>query len=93
LRRFTFNIAFRALDYSALRAAWQHFFGSQVAFAPAVLALSNLTPGDFAQARKRLELLGDATNSDAIAHALEEASLAKPGSSRVMGFSRLTSVA
>lgn len=52
-----------------------------------LVALSNLTPGDFAAVRQRIELLGKPVDAVALADALREESELKPdGKKRAIGF-------
>ncbi len=85
LRRFTFHVRFEFLDKQALRHAYKVFFG--LAKVPPVgLALENLTPGDFALARKQAGVLGLGTDPERIVALLEDISRAKPGASASIGF-------
>jgi SpoVK/Ycf46/Vps4 family AAA+-type ATPase len=87
LRRFTFHVRFSYLDKPALKRAWLAFFA--VAAPPEdALALANLTPGDFAQARAQAEVLAILTQPERIAALLADISRAKPGGSGAMGFMR-----
>ncbi len=87
LRRFTFHVRFAFLDRQALRRAFAHFF--QITEPPEdALALGNLTPGDFAQARRQAELLGWLAEPQKIFQLLADISAAKPDGGGVMGFVR-----
>ena len=85
LRRFTFHVRFDYLDKSAIRAAFDIFFGIKTVPADA-LALANLTPGDFAQARKQASVLGTAQKPDQIVELLTDIARAKPGAKGSIGF-------
>jgi phage FluMu protein gp41 len=53
------------------------------------LGFSNLTPGDFAQARRQAEMLGIAEDSDRVIALIAEISRGKPGNPRSsIGFVR-----
>jgi len=85
LRRFTFNVRFDYLDRSGLEHAWRVFFGLERPPRDG-LAFSNLTPGDFAKARKQAEVLGIVGNAHALVDLIAEISRSKPGASGVLGF-------
>ncbi len=85
LRRFTFNVRFDYLDRPGLERAWHVFFGLDAAPAGG-LVFSNLTPGDFAKARKQAEVLGIVGNGDELVALLAEISRAKPDASGSLGF-------
>jgi SpoVK/Ycf46/Vps4 family AAA+-type ATPase len=88
LRRFTFHILFHYLDQAALARAYAIFF--QMASVPMHgLAFTNLTPGDFAQARRQADMLGISEDSDRVVALIAEISRLKPGSPRSsIGFVR-----
>lgn len=87
LRRFTFHIRFAYLDRAALKRAYAVFFHmSEVP--PDGLALANLTPGDFAQARRQADVLGVLEQPARIVGLLVELSRAKPDASAAIGFVR-----
>jgi transitional endoplasmic reticulum ATPase len=88
LRRFTFHILFHYLDQTALTRAYAIFF--QMASVPVEgLAYTNLTPGDFAQARRQADMLGIAEDVDRVVALIAEISRLKPGSPRAsIGFVR-----
>jgi hypothetical protein len=88
LRRFTFHILFHFLDAQALTRAYAIFF--QMAHVPPHgLGFSNLTPGDFAQARRQADMLGIAEDVDRVVALIAEISRQKPGSPRAsIGFVR-----
>ncbi|HXF54710.1 MAG TPA: ATP-binding protein, partial [Hyphomicrobiaceae bacterium] len=85
LRRFTFSVRFDYLDRSGLERAWQVFFGLEIAPREG-LDFANLTPGDFAKARKQAEVLGIVANPDDLVDLIAEISRAKPGASGALGF-------
>jgi ATP-dependent 26S proteasome regulatory subunit len=85
LRRFTFNVRFDYLDRAGLERAWRVFFGLD-APPPDGLAFTNLTPGDFAKARKQAEVLGIVGNPDDLVELIADISRAKPGASGSLGF-------
>ena len=78
LRRFTFHILFHYLDAKGLARAYAIFF--QMADVPAHgLGFANLTPGDFAQARRQADMLGITEDSDRVIALIAEISRMKPG--------------
>lgn len=84
-RRFTFHIQFEYLDEIGLARAYQVFFGlSEVP--PPGLKFDNLTPGDFAQARKQAKVLGLLDKPERIVNLVGEISKQKPGASEPIGF-------
>ncbi|MFM1814559.1 MAG: hypothetical protein RLZ98_1254 [Pseudomonadota bacterium] len=85
LRRFTFNVRFEYLDRPGVKHAWRVFFGDDRATEDA-LALANLTPGDFAKARKQADVLGTLDDPARMAEILGEISRSKPGASGTLGF-------
>jgi len=85
LRRFTFHVRFEYLDASALRRAFEVFFAMKNV-PPDGLALANLTPGDFAQARKQADVLGIAGKPDQIVDLLADLARSKPGAKGRIGF-------
>ena len=87
LRRFTFHITFTFLDRKALGRAFEAFFG--LIDVPADgLELENLTPGDFAQARRQAQMLGILDDGPRVVSLLTEISRGKPGSFAAIGFMR-----
>ena len=85
LRRFTFHIRFAFLDQAALKRAYAVFF--QMADVPSAgLAPANLTPGDFAQARRQARVLGVMDDTDRIVELLATISRTKPGAAGAIGF-------
>ncbi|MGH1353180.1 MAG: AAA family ATPase [Methyloligellaceae bacterium] len=85
LRRFTFHMQFDYLDAEALQRAYKVFFGWNTAPQHGLL-FENLTPGDFAQAKKQSEFLGLLRNKSGVVNLLSEISQAKPGSQSPIGF-------
>jgi SpoVK/Ycf46/Vps4 family AAA+-type ATPase len=85
LRRFTFHIAMHYLDPSALQRAWVVFFG-MASVPPEGLIYQNLTPGDFAKARKQAEMLSILDQPARLVSLLGEISRAKPGARGAFGF-------
>lgn len=85
LRRFTFHVRYDFMDRTALNYAYQLFFAMSEVPGQG-LALTNLTPGDFAQVRKQADVLGIRSKPEAIVKLLTDVSRAKPGSSGPLGF-------
>lgn len=86
LRRFTFHVRFEFMDKIALKKAYQVFFAMPRVPAEG-LAFANLTPGDFAQARKQADVLGYLDNPQQIIGLLSDISRGKPeGGSSSIGF-------
>jgi SpoVK/Ycf46/Vps4 family AAA+-type ATPase len=85
LRRFTFQVLLSYLDKPGLRRAWQIFFGSERIPAEAS-GIANLTPGDFAKARKQAEVLGVLDNPMRLAEIMSEISRSKPDARGGLGF-------
>ena len=85
LRRFTFSVQFRYLDNPGIRHAWRVFFG-HVQPPDDAFAFDNLTPGDFARARKQADVLGVLDNPERLRDILAEISRSKPGASTTIGF-------
>ena len=76
-RRFVFRAEFYFMDQSRINRAFELFFNSK---APSsALALTKLTPADFANVRDQAEILGFLNDSERIAHALAEECRIKPG--------------
>lgn len=83
LRRFTFKVNFGFLSARQREAAFRLYFEMEP---PAGLArLWNLTPGDFAVARRKAEVLGCLENPEELLELLQDESLAKSGN-RPVGF-------
>lgn len=85
LRRFTFHVRFNHLDAEALARAYKVFFSFK-SVPQEGLIFENLTPGDFAQARKQSEFLGLLKDKKAVINLLAEISQGKPGAKSAMGF-------
>lgn len=86
-RRFTFHIGFGFLNRESLARAYEVFF--DLTEAPeAGLQFTNLTPGDFAQARRQAELLGALDKPDELVELLANVSRSKPGTFGTIGFGR-----
>ncbi len=85
LRRFTFHVRFNYMDSEALKSAYQIFFNIEDV-PEAGLKFENLTPGDFAQARKQAEVLGAQDDVERLVLLLEDISKTKPGTSENIGF-------
>lgn len=85
LRRFTFHVRFDYLTKAALERAYRTFF--KLDRVPAAgLAFTNLTPGDFAQAKKQATVLGVMSDADRVVELLADIARAKPGARGVIGF-------
>ena len=78
LRRFTFHVRFDFLSEDALRKAYRAFFAMPDVPAGG-LGFSNLTPGDFAQARKQADVLGILEDPTRVVELISEISRGKPG--------------
>jgi SpoVK/Ycf46/Vps4 family AAA+-type ATPase len=88
LRRFTFHILFHYLDAAAIARAYAIFF-QMADVPPNGLGFLNLTPGDFAQARRQADMLGIAEDIDRVIALIAEISRQKPGSpGTAIGFVR-----
>jgi hypothetical protein len=85
LRRFTFHVRFGYLDRLALRRAWHVFFGIDDVPSDG-LAFANLTPGDFAKARKQAEMLGALGDKAALVEQLADIARGKPDARGAFGF-------
>lgn len=84
-RRFTFHIVFEYLDKVGLEKAYEVFF--QMSDVPEKgLKFDNLTPGDFAQARKQAKVLNLLGQPERIVSLLAEISKQKPGNAEPIGF-------
>jgi len=80
LRRFTFNVRFSAMDGRALARAWKVFFGRDAAPADGLI-YQNLTPGDFAKARKQAEMLGILADDEQLVALIADIARGKPDAS------------
>ena len=88
LRRFTFHVRFASMDRPALARAWKVFFARAVP-PPDGLLYDNLTPGDFAKARKQAEMLGITGDDAQLVDLLADISRGKPeASGGGLGFMR-----
>ena len=76
-RRFVFRAEFYFMDQSRINRAFELFFNSKTP--SSALALTKLTPADFANVRDQAEILGFLNDSERIAHALAEECRIKPG--------------
>ena len=84
LRRFVFKINVSYMDASRANAMFRAWFGLTP---PAGLgSLQVLTPGDFAVARHKAEILGQLDDSDALYALLKAECEAKPNQARPVGF-------
>jgi SpoVK/Ycf46/Vps4 family AAA+-type ATPase len=83
LRRFVFKLDLRPLGPERLKRAFEHFFG---AHPPAgLMALKNLTPGDFAVVARQLRH-APAKDAQAILDRLRDESRVKPEAGAKIGF-------
>lgn len=87
LRRFTFQIVLSYLDKAGIRRAWQVFFHSDRIPSEAV-GIANLTPGDFAKARKQAEVLGVLGDPMRLSEIMLDISRSKPDARGSLGFVR-----
>ena len=84
LRRFTFKVALDYLAPEQAEAAFRAYFDMEP---PAGLRdLAALTPGDFAVARRKAEIMGLLDDPAALAEMLRQECEAKPGRPQVVGF-------
>ena len=84
LRRFTFKVALDYLAPEQAEAAFRAYFGLEP---PACLReLAALTPGDFAVARRKAEILDLLGDPAALAEMLRQECDAKPGRPQAIGF-------
>ena len=84
LRRFTFKVALDYLAPEQAEAAFRAYFGQEP---PAGLRdLAALTPGDFAVARRKAEIMDLLGDPAALAEMLRQECEAKPGRPQVVGF-------
>ncbi len=85
LRRFTFHVRYDYLDRKALERAWRVFFlADQIPTGG--LDFANLTPGDFAKARKQAEMLGALGDPQRLMDLLHHISRGKPDARGAFGF-------
>ncbi len=85
LRRFTFHIRFDYLARAGLEKAYATFFKMERVPA-AGLGFTNLTPGDFAQAKKQAAVLGIFGDPDRVVELVADISRNKPGARGSIGF-------
>ena len=76
-RRFVFRAEFYFMDQPRINRAFELFFNSKAS--SSALALTKLTPADFANVRDQAEILGFLNDPERIAHALAEECRIKPG--------------
>ena len=86
MRRFVFHVRFEFLSSDGIEKAWRLFFGR--AAPKDTLSLGNLTPGDFAQVKRRADVLGQSGDNSALAPMFHDISRGKPGVGRQIGFVR-----
>lgn len=99
LRRFEFRLQFEPLDpgqrmalFAETAMGWQPLEGAELPEIDPVLRarldrLDRLTPGDFANVVRRLQMLGMAAEPESVVEELESEQMAKPGARhRVIGF-------
>ena len=84
LRRFVFKISAGYLDANRANAMFRAWFG--LTPPPALSSLQILTPGDFAVARQKAEILGHLNDPDALCALLKAECQAKPNNPRPIGF-------
>jgi|GEM_PF-271908 len=86
LRRFTFKVGFKHLEDEQLELAYTHFFHRE---APErVRSISELTPGDFAVAARKAEILDVLNDDEELIKLLTEESEVKPDQRNIIGFKR-----
>ncbi|MCB1379595.1 MAG: AAA family ATPase, partial [Alphaproteobacteria bacterium] len=84
LRRFVFKLKFDFMTPEQARSAFRAFFAME---GPNELGwLNNLTPGDFANVRRRARIMGQDNDAYALMHMLTAEAETKPGSHRRIGF-------
>ncbi len=84
LRRFTFKVRFGFLSRTQIAKAFDVYFGLKAP--PETLAMTNLTPGDFAVASKRIRYMTGEVGVREIAGMLRQECELKPGFSAPLGF-------
>ena len=84
LRRFTFKTTLGYLSNEAARAAFFAYFSLEAP--PELDRLDCLTPGDFAVAGRKAEVLGEMNDAGALLEMLRGECAAKPGQTRSIGF-------
>ena len=85
MRRFTFHVQYDYLGKAELSYAYELFFGFRSVPGEG-LAFTNLTPGDFAQARRQARVMGVMDKPREVISLLHKISTAKPGSRSAIGF-------
>ncbi len=85
LRRFTFNVRYEYLDRAGVKHAWRVFFGNDNP-PPEAFDFANLTPGDFAKARKQAEVLGVLSDPARLSDIMGDISRSKPEAGGTLGF-------
>ena len=85
MRRFTFHVKYQYLGKVELPRAYEVFFGFR-AVPGEGMTFANLTPGDFAQARRQARVLGLMEKPLEVIDLLSEISKAKPGNAASIGF-------
>ncbi|MCF6200331.1 MAG: ATP-binding protein [Hyphomicrobiaceae bacterium] len=85
MRRFTFHVKYDFLGKVELPRAYEVFFGFK-AVPGEGMSFQNLTPGDFAQARRQARVLGLMDKPLEVIDLLAEISKTKPGNAASIGF-------
>ena len=85
MRRFTFHVKYQFLGKDELPRAYEVFFGFK-AVPGEGMTFQNLTPGDFAQARRQAKVLGLMDKPLEVIDLLSEISKTKPGNAAAIGF-------
>jgi len=85
MRRFTFHVKYQFLGKVELPRAYEVFFGFK-AVPGEGMTFQNLTPGDFAQARRQARVLGLMDKPLEVIDLLSEISKTKPGNAASIGF-------
>ena len=85
MRRFTFHVKYQFLGKVELPRAYEVFFGFK-AVPGEGMTFKNLTPGDFAQARRQARVLGLMEKPLEVIDLLSEISKTKPGNAASIGF-------
>lgn len=84
LRRFLFKVKFGYLDMVRIAMAFEHFFTEQPP--ERLLRCRNLTPGDFALAKKKADLLGLGGSAADVAEMILQESSLKEEAGNALGF-------
>ena len=85
MRRFTFHVKYQFLGKVELPRAYEVFFGFKAVPGDG-MTFQNLTPGDFAQARRQARVLGLMDKPLEVIDLLAEISKTKPGNAASIGF-------